>query len=209
MTERHQSSALARPSTIVRTRLGLYARLVRVLASAAAALVLAAAPAAAALSGLPAPAVVGKTVLLAPTTTTSGCELGANPDRRCSPGAYYSKLTKAVVCSASFHTGDVRYVPDSEKHAVEVEYGMAPKKYGSTLEIDHIVSLELGGSNDIANLYPEKANAHPGYHAKDKLENRLHAIVCAGATTLRNAQRRIAADWQALYKQVFGTVPTG
>jgi hypothetical protein len=65
-----------------------------------------------------------------------GCELGASPDRRCSPGAYYSKLTVAVVCSASFHTGDVRYVPDSEKHAVEVEYGMAPKKYGSTLEID-------------------------------------------------------------------------
>ena len=29
--------------------------------------------------------------------------------------------------------------------------------YGGTLEIDHIVSLEIGGSNDIANLFPEKA----------------------------------------------------
>jgi hypothetical protein len=35
---------------------------------------------------------VGKTVLLAPRTKSSGCRLGPNPDRRCSPGAYYSKL---------------------------------------------------------------------------------------------------------------------
>jgi hypothetical protein len=33
---------------------------------------------------------VGKTVLLKAVTKTSGCTLGANPDRRCSPGAYYS-----------------------------------------------------------------------------------------------------------------------
>ena len=96
-------------------------------------------------------------MLLATRTKTSGCKLGANPDRRCSPGAYYSKLTKAVICSSTFRTGPIRNVPDSEKHQVEIEYGLAPKSYGSTLEIDHIVSLELGGSNDIANLYPEKA----------------------------------------------------
>ena len=59
---------------------------------------------------------VGKTVLLAARTRTSGCELGGNPDRRCSPGAYYSKLTKAVICSSGFRTGAVRDVPDSEKH---------------------------------------------------------------------------------------------
>src|SRR5206468_10918902 len=45
---------------------------------------------------------VGVTVLLAKRTKTAGCKLGANPDRRCSPGAYYSKLTKAVICSSTF-----------------------------------------------------------------------------------------------------------
>ena len=58
------------------------------------------------------------------------------------------------------------------------------------MEIDHIVSLELGGSNDIANLYPEKANANPGYHVKDKLENKLHDLVCDGTMTLRSVQSR-------------------
>ena len=79
----------------------------------------------------------------------------------------------------------------------------------SGLEIDQIVSLELGGSNDIANLYPEKANAHPGYHVKDALENKLHELVCSGSMTLNAAQVGIASNWQALYKRVFGVAPVG
>jgi len=148
--------------------------------------------------------VFGRTVLLAPRTRASGCVLGAYPDPRCSPGAYYSKLTKAVICSPSFRTSSIRSVPESEKFAVEREYGLAPAHYGRALEIDHIVSLELGGSNDIANLFPERANANPGYHVKDKLENRLHELVCSGALSLRQTQRRIASDWQALFRSVFG-----
>jgi len=155
---------------------------------------------------------LGKTVLLHARSKSSGCKLGANPDPSCSPGAYYSGLTKAVICSASFRTGTIRNVPESEKHQVEVEYGLAAKGYGSTLEIDHLVSLELGGSNDIANLFPEEAtfsNGNPGFHVKDKLENKLHDLVCSGAMTLSAIQHGIASDWQALYKQVFGKAPTG
>jgi hypothetical protein len=152
---------------------------------------------------------VGTTVLLAKPTRMSNCTLGANPDRRCSPGAYYSKLTKAMICATTFKTSKVRNVPTSEKHAVEVEYGLTPKSYGTTLEIDHIVSLELGGSNDIRNLFPEQADAHPGYHVKDKLENKLHDLVCDGTLTLSSVRHRIAKDWQALYKSVFGVAPSG
>jgi hypothetical protein len=151
--------------------------------------------------------VVGATVLLARRTKSAGCTLTPDPDRRCSPGAYYSKLTKAVICSPTFRTSSVRNVPESEKFAVEREYGMAPRHYGTSLEIDHIVSLELGGSNDIANLFPEKLYAHPGYRVKDKLENRLHAMVCAGSIGLRAAQRAIASNWQGLYERVFGVAP--
>jgi len=146
-------------------------------------------------------------VLLSPRTKTSGCTPGAEPDRRCSPGAYYGGLTKTVLCSSSFHTSSIRNVSDATRHAVEAEYGMVPRSYGSTLEIDHIVSLELGGSNDPANLFPERADAHPGYRLKDRLENAAHAWVCQGKLGLRDAQRKIAADWEALYKLVFGTAP--
>ena len=123
---------------------------------------------------------LGRTVRLASRTQTSRCTRGALPDRQCSPGAYYSGLTKAVLCSTTFRTGSIRNVPDSEKHQVEVEYGMVPRAYGRTIEIDHIVSLELGGSNDISNLYPEPGSGPASYHVKDKLENNLHQLVCSG-----------------------------
>jgi hypothetical protein len=151
---------------------------------------------------------VGQTVLLAARTGTAHCVRSTRPDPRCSPGAIYSGLTKAVLCSPTFRTGTIRNVPVSEKHAVEVEYGMAPASYGRTIEIDHIVSLELGGSNDIANLFPEPGSGGANYHVKDKLENRLHALVCAGAMTLRAAQTGIARNWEALYTEVFGVPPS-
>jgi hypothetical protein len=155
---------------------------------------------------------VGQTVPLRHQTKTSGCTLGPLPDRRCSPGAYYSKLTKSVICSPSFRTGPIRNVPVSVKHQVEAAYGMKPRAYGATLEIDHIISLELGGSNDPQNLYPERAtfaNGAPGFHVKDKLENATHRAVCAGTIGLRTAQRQIAGNWELLYQKVFGVAPQG
>lgn len=155
---------------------------------------------------------VGKTVALRHQTKTSGCTLGPLPDRRCSPGAYSSKLTKSVICSPSFRTGPIRNVPLAVKHQVEAAYGLKPRSYGSTLEIDHIVSLELGGSNDPRNLYPERAtfaNGAPGYHVKDQLENVLHRAVCGGAISLGAAQRQIASNWELLYQKVMGVEPQG
>jgi len=75
---------------------------------------------------------------------------------------------------------------------------MAPKPYGRTIEIDHIVSLELGGSNDIANLFPEPGSGPASYHVKDRLENRLHSLVCSGGISLHVAQAGIASHWQTL-----------
>jgi hypothetical protein len=152
----------------------------------------------------------GKIVLLGTRTRTHACRLGVNPDRRCSPGAYYSRLTRRVICSSSFRAGAIRNVPESERHAVETEYGLAPKGYGRTLEIDRIVSLQLGGSNTIANLYPEEAsfaNGAPGYRAKDRLEKKVRSLVCSGDLSLRMVQRSIARNWRTLYKRVFGAAP--
>jgi uncharacterized protein DUF3761 len=158
-------------------------------------------------AGFSAPS-LGRLVLLTRRTRSSRCVRGALPDRRCSPGAYYNGLTKAVICSSSFRTGTIRNVPQSEKYAVERGYGMPTRLYGDTIEIDHIVSLELGGANDISNLFPEPGSGAANYHVKDKLENRLHEMVCAGRITLANAQRGIAGNWKALYRLVFGTPPS-
>ena len=129
------------------------------------------------------------------------------PDRRCSPGAYYSALTTAAICASTFRTATIRDVPESEKFAVEREYGMTARPYGYTIEIDHIVALEIGGSNDIANLFPEPGSGPSNYHVKDMLENRAHDMVCAGELSLHTAQASMAADWEALYRRLFGVGP--
>jgi hypothetical protein len=59
--------------------------------------------------------------------------------------------------------------------------------------------LELGGSNSVRNLWPERF-----FRRKDRLENRLHAEVCAGERSLREAQRAIARNWLSLYRVEFG-----
>ncbi len=109
------------------------------------------------------------------------------------------KNIQSTVC-VSGYTATVRHVPASEKNAVYREYGIthhAPYSY----EVDHIVSLELGGSNDIGNLYPE-AYANPnGARVKDQLENTMHASVCGGTLALRVAQREIATNWLTAYQQ--------
>ncbi|HEV7134123.1 MAG TPA: DUF3761 domain-containing protein [Gaiellaceae bacterium] len=150
---------------------------------------------------------LGATVLLAPRRAAGPCVRGPRPDRRCSPGAFYSGLGTAVVCGGSFRTGAVRNVPQAEKYAVEREYGLPARLYGRTIEIDHVVPLELGGANDLANLFPEPGSGAASYHAKDALENRVHDLVCAGRMTLRVAQSRIASNWETLFAQVFGAPP--
>jgi hypothetical protein len=149
----------------------------------------------------------GATVLLGRRTRTSGCRRTALPDRRCSPGAYYARLTRAVICSAGFRTSTIRNVPQAEKFAVERDYGMAAAYYGYSIEIDHIVPLELGGSNSIANLFPEPGSGDADYHVKDALENRAKTWVCEGRLSLGAARRGFATDWESLYGRLFGHAP--
>jgi len=40
---------------------------------------------------------------------------------------------------------------------------------------------------------------------KDKLENRLHKLVCVGAIDLQTAQRAIATNWIEAYRKYVGT----
>jgi peptidoglycan hydrolase-like protein with peptidoglycan-binding domain len=126
------------------------------------------------------------------TKTTACLANTALPDPACTPGAI---LTTDVptVCTPGY-TKTVRDVPLSEAQKVFAEYGIPYSDHGN-YEVDHLISLELGGSNDISNLWPEP-HANPfGSFVKDQLENHLHAQVCSGAITIQAAQDAIASNW--------------
>jgi hypothetical protein len=94
-------------------------------------------------------------------------------------------------------------VPESVKDRVSAAYGVTTHS-AATYEMDHLISLELGGSKSVENLFPEAASPRPGFHEKDKLENRLHAEVCADEISLRSAQHQIRANWLKAYHREFG-----
>ena len=150
---------------------------------------------------------LGASKPLATVRRSSGCHInGPLPDRGCTPGARFTKVTKADICVPGY-AKRVRNVPASVKNAVYNAYGITKHFNGRTGEVDHLVSLELGGSNDHANLFPEAASPRPGSHDKDKLENRLHKLVCDETLPLVTAQRAIAKDWLKAYAKYVGPLP--
>jgi hypothetical protein len=134
-------------------------------------------------------------------TKTSGCTVnGALQDTACTPGDILPDATKDQICKSGY-ASSVRNVPTSEKNQAYAEYSMTHHTTGE-YEVDHLVSLELGGSNDISNLWPEAASPKPGFHEKDKVENYLHDQVCSGAISLQQAQIEIATNWLDGYNQM-------
>jgi len=131
-------------------------------------------------------------------TKLSGCvAMSGLADRACTPGADIATATKAQICKSGY-ASSVRHVTDTTKAQVFAEYGITTHPEGA-YEVDHLISLELGGSNDIANLWPEAADPVPGFHQKDQVENYLHRQVCDGKLSLRQAQEEIAINWLQVY----------
>jgi len=121
----------------------------------------------------------------------------------------------SIICGHS--TKEYRHTSEATKMLVYRRYGVAPhldvcadtiritksgKKVTETCEIDHIIPLELGGADELENLWPQPYNPQNGFgaHAKDEVENFLHNEVCAGNISILEAQRLIVTSWSDLYQ---------
>lgn len=125
------------------------------------------------------------------------------PDPKMTPGDTLDAASSDV-CTPGY-TKLVRNVPSEIKKEVYAAYGITHREQGE-FEVDHLISLELGGSNDIKNLWPESYLTEPwNAKVKDQLENELHAEICDGRIDMKTAQREIATDWIAAYKKHFHT----
>jgi hypothetical protein len=144
-------------------------------------------------------------LLPAPGLLPSGPSLTL-PDASKTPGDILT-TDLATICTPGY-TATVRNVPQSLKNAIYASYGIVsrqPYEY----EIDHLVSLELGGNNSVSNLWPQSYITTPlNARTKDGLENRLHDLACKGTISLVDAQREIALDWTAAFIHYVGPLPT-
>jgi hypothetical protein len=142
-----------------------------------------------------------------------GCgSVNGLPDPECTPGDILKDETTEMICSSEFHTKFVRgsKTTQSEKNKVYGMYGIPhpANNTGSTqvCEIDHLVSLELGGADTIPNLWPECSPGYagwqgPGFRDKDGFENYLWFHVCVNQDlSLQDAQIQIATNWRKYWE---------
>src|SRR5262245_9915419 len=106
-------------------------------------------------------------------------------------------VTLTMICTQGYDKC-IRNVHTSTKEAVYRAYGLigSHAEYCNTeqgCEIDHLISLEIGGSNDQKNLWPQPYQGEEfNAHVKDQLENFYRAEVCAGRIRLKDAQKDIS-----------------
>lgn len=140
---------------------------------------------------------------------------GDLPDPKLTPGVARPELTVKKICATKWGH-DARAVTAKMKREVMEAYRFKPSDCPSgKAEIDHLWSRELGGADDVRNLWPQcyekpvkgrtpSQSPEWGAHKKDRLENELHKQLCAGALTLAEARRELSSDWIASYRKHFG-----
>src|SRR5277367_4081720 len=128
------------------------------------------------------------------------------PDPSCTPGAINPTVTAEVLQNPTFRTMCIRSQTTSEaqKAGTYKWYGTPhpSDNTGSTqtCELDHLVSLELGGADTLDNIWPQcgpdnVALSERYFKRKDGVENYLAKQVREGKMPLEEAQKGIASDW--------------
>jgi opacity protein-like surface antigen len=118
------------------------------------------------------------------------------PDPTLTPGSINTAVTQATItttiCTAGY-TKSIRKVSTKTKSKVYDAYKIPKSERGKKYVIDHLIPLEVGGSNDVANLWPEPKTDS---FTKDGVERTLHTRVCSGLVDLLTAERAFAYDWR-------------
>jgi hypothetical protein len=110
-----------------------------------------------------------------------------------------------TICRSGYTRGvrPPRGVTDEIKRRMIRAYGAYAGTDPRSYELDHLISLELGGAPaDEANLWAQARSGPHGSEQKDAVSNFLNDEVCAGRSRLVEAQRAIATDWIALYESL-------
>ena len=119
------------------------------------------------------------------------------PNPKLTPGATLD-VTDKDLCKPGYESRD-RTIPITVKGQVVDRYGIGANASG--YNVDHLIPVGLAGSNSLMNLWPQPLSGEWSYHKKNRLEAKMHKMVCSGALELKTAQQEIATDWVSAYKK--------
>ena len=128
------------------------------------------------------------------------------PDPNCTPGAVNPTLTIQVLRDPGFTTKCVRDTATRPKEKAgtydwyRIDHPEDNRGVKQTCELDHLISLELGGADTLENIWPQCGPdgvvlTERYFKQKDLVENYLARRVRDGSIKLKDAQQGIAQDW--------------
>ena len=113
------------------------------------------------------------------------------------PGATV-QANSTQICAADYGV-TAKPMSGWQRDEALTRYGVRPEGFSG--ELDHLVPISLGGSNDPDNLWPFHAQGDFTMDAKNALAVRLRDMVCTGKMSLKDAQDAFRKDWTKAYRQ--------
>jgi hypothetical protein len=129
--------------------------------------------------------------LAAPSIATA-----QRPSSYKTPGAT-AKVKMDQLCAPGF-AASLKPVSNWQRTEALERYGL--RSDGFSGELDHLVPVSLGGSNDPDNLWPFHASGTFTLEAKQALASKLQGLVCTGKLSLKDAQDAFRKDWTLAYQ---------
>ena len=113
------------------------------------------------------------------------------PDPELTPGATRPTVTQATIHSTicrDDYSRTLRTLPVKAKAKVYEQYDVAMDDRGDPYIIDHLVPLELGGSNTIRNLWPQLSAMRT---------RKTRSRTCSTNSSAMGPQRSALRNWQS------------
>lgn len=125
--------------------------------------------------------------------TNLGNKIYKQPNSLLTPGIRL-EISEKEVCQSGY-AKKIRNTSQKTKNETFERYNI-PKEERKNYVIDHLISLKLGGSDTIFNLWPQPKEEGK---LKDRVEWMLSKEVCDGNLDLKEAQKIIKENWPEYY----------
>ncbi len=124
------------------------------------------------------------------STLTPGAVVSTNVNLVCSLGYASSIRPRGALwrtLKAEAYAG--YHIPAAQRATVD-----GAGVHHSFYQVDHLIPLELGGDpTSIENIWPQRIESA---ERKDRVEDKLHELVCSGQMSIGVAQQRIRENWK-------------
>jgi hypothetical protein len=118
-----------------------------------------------------------------------------SPNKILTPGVILT-MDSVFICNQGY-LEKIRNVPESLIEQVFKDYKIKYPPKNNTYVIDHWIALEVGGSNDKKNLWPQP---YEDGQKKNKVEKYLYSRICNRTMNMSEAQSRIK-NWTYTYQE--------